>query len=87
MSNQPLRINALGFISAISRTILAIATIGLIDASVEPSVSSGGGGGSGDRDDWGSQPVSYPHYYAVQSDDMDMMDIVMAAYSAGGIVL
>jgi hypothetical protein len=87
VSNIPLRINTLGFISTISRTILAIATIGLIDQGVIPDITNGDGGGSGEAhpaEQWGSKPVSYPEYFTVPAKKQyGVSDIVAFAYAAG----
>jgi hypothetical protein len=40
VSNFPIRAATLGFIAAISRSVLAIATVGLIDAGIIPDISS-----------------------------------------------
>jgi hypothetical protein len=66
VSNDALKLGTLGLVAALSRTILAIATLGYIDEEDEDEPSTGGnGGGSGLKPGWGDQLVSYPDFFAV----------------------
>ena len=61
---NPLKLGTLGLVAALSRTILAIATLGYIDSEDEPETESdGNGGGSGQKPSWGDQLVSYPEFF------------------------
>jgi hypothetical protein len=58
-----LKLGTLGLVAALSRTILAIATLGYIDEEDEEESTGGNGGGSGLKPGWGDQPVSYPDFF------------------------
>jgi len=60
---NPLKLGTLGLVAALSRTILAIATLGYIDLDDEEESAGGNGGGSGQKPGWGDQLVSYPEFF------------------------
>lgn len=64
MSSTPLLASTLGFISAISKTILAIASIGLLDVATSTGGNGGGSGTAGGQKQipWGDRQPEYDIY-------------------------